>query len=181
MSKKNIVILASLIALIVICIGGFFLLKGNNKAPNTVLNMQNEKDMTAFINEVYNGLDIYRTENILVDLNDKEAVKSYIGFDDTEKIDNVVVSEPMMSSQAYSLILVKVKEEKDADEIAKKMFSSVNPRKWICVTAENVFATSSGNIAMLVMSDEETTNSVYKNFKNLAGKIGPEYTKIVEE
>ena len=39
---------------------------------------------------------------------------SYTGLSSNENIDAVVVSEPMIGSQAYSLVLVKVKDGQDA-------------------------------------------------------------------
>ena len=49
----------------------------------------------------------------------------------------------MMSSQAYSLVLVKVKDGVDANNIAKTMSEKIDTRKWICVSAEKLYATSS--------------------------------------
>ena len=86
-----------------------------------------------------------------------------------------------MTSQAYSLVLAKVKAGINANEIAKQMSENVDQRKWICVSAEKVYATSSGDIVFLVMSSEEKAKPIYEKFKTLSGNIGQEYEKSEEE
>ena len=64
---------------------------------------------------------------------------------------------------------------------AEDMFNNINPRKWICVSAEAVRATSHGDIAILIMSSEEMSKSVYYSFKQKAELVGKELYKVVEE
>jgi hypothetical protein len=112
---------------------------------------------------------------------DADLVNSFTGLENGENLEYVVASEPMITSQAYSLVLVKVKDGVSADEVAKTMSENVNQRKWICVTAEKLYATSSGDIACLVMSNEEMAKPVYEKFKTLAGNVNEEYQKTAEE
>ena len=65
--------------------------------------------------------------------------------------------------------------------MAKTMNENIDTRKWICVTAEKVYTTTSGNVICLVMSNEETAKAVYENFKTLAGTVGEEYERTEEE
>ena len=87
----------------------------------------------------------------------------------------------MMTSQAYSLVLVKVKNGVDANAVAKTMNENINSRKWICVSAEKVYTTSSKDVVCLVMSSEEIAKTIYEKFKILAGNIGEEYEKTEQE
>ena len=61
------------------------------------------------------------------------------------------------------------------------MFDNINPRKWICVSAEKVCATSSGDVACLIMTNKENTDDIFEGFKEVAGNVGKEYTKDVQE
>ena len=63
------------------------------------------------------------------------------------------------------------------------MSENIDTRKWICVSAEKLYATSSGDIVFLVMSSEEMAKPVYDAFKAKVGKVGQEYDKaeVVEE
>lgn len=142
------------------------------------LNIASAADLTTFVDTVYEGLELFPTlATMELDITDMEMVTYETGLSSADKIDAVVVSAPMMSSQAYSMILVKVKDGEDADAVAKEMSENINPNKWICVSAEKIYATSSGNVAFLVMTNTEMADSVYANFKANAGKIGPEYSK----
>ena len=58
-----------------------------------------------------------------------DAVKAFTGLDSAENLEYVVYSEPMMSSIAYSLVLVKVKDGANVDSIAKAMNDNVDARK----------------------------------------------------
>ena len=61
------------------------------------------------------------------------------------------------------------------------MFEKVDPRKWICVSAEKVCATSSGNVVFLVMTEKENTEKIYDAFKEIAESVGKEYSKDIED
>jgi hypothetical protein len=116
-----------------------------------------------------------------VDVSDVDVLQMYTGLNNNENIEYAVASEPMMSSQAYSLVLVKVKDGVDADTIAKTMNEKVDERKWICVTAEKIYTTTSENIICLVMSNADTAKTVYDSFKDLAGSVGQEYERSAKE
>lgn len=150
----------------------------NSNVSGEVLNIKNSTELTSFVDKVYEGLELFPSiASMELMLDDAETVTYETGLSSTDKIDAVVVSAPMISSQAYSMILVKVKDGVDADSVAKEMSENINPNKWICVSAEKIYATSSGNVAFLVMTNADMAEDVYNNFKKEAGKIGPEYSK----
>ena len=78
-----------------------------------------------------------------------------------------IACEPMMSSIAHSVVLVRLPQGQDAAAFANKMKANADPRKWLCVEAEKVSVASKGNLALLVMSASETTDKIIANFKNL--------------
>ena len=186
------VIVVVVIALVVV--GVFVVNKtNNNDVPNVpqneVLDVNNDKEtskdalnitdgqgLTDFVTKVYEGLELFPTlSSMELDLTDADMVAYETGLTSVENVDSIVVSQPMMSSQAYSMILVKVKDGASADAIAKEMSENVNPNKWICVSAEKIYATSSGNVAFLVMTNTEMADDVFSSFKSNAGKCGAEY------
>lgn len=142
-------------------------------------------DLTAFVDKIYEG-----NENLFpnlmsqaIDVTDSEMVPYMTGLENGEDLEYLVVSEPMMSAQAYSLVIAKVKDGVDADAIAKTMSENMNMRKWICVSADVLYATSTDELVFLVMSSEEMAKPVYDAFKAKVGKVGQEYNKeeVVEE
>lgn len=97
-----------------------------------------------------------------VDLSDADAVKSYTGLDDASPIKEAAASEALIGSQAYSLVLVRVKDAADAETVANKMYSGIDPRKWICVEADDMNVAYSGDLVMLIM--------LQSNFENISSE-----------
>jgi len=61
------------------------------------------------------------------------------------------------------------------------MKTNINTRKWICVTAEKLYATNSGDVVFLVMTRADLAESVFNSFKNLAGNIGQVFERTEQE
>lgn len=152
----------------------------NGDVQKSNLNVQSVEELQNLVTDLYTGLEDKlpgSLNTMVIDTTDVEAFTYQTGLSSTEGIEYGVISEPMMSSQAYSLILLKVADGVDANQIAKTMSESVDMRKWICVTAEKLYASNSGNIVCLVMSSEDWAKPVYENFKAKAGTVGQEYEK----
>ena len=178
MKKTTKIIIA--IVIVIIAVLALFLLFGNKTESNIKINSAEE--LTSLIDDIYAGVEIEMPMLMTqpIDIADKDAVKAFTGLDNADDIEYVVASEPMMTSQAYSLVLVKVKSGANASKIADTMNKNVDARKWICVTAEKVYSTSSGDVVCLVMSNEETAKAVYNSFKKIAGSVGQEYERAGE-
>lgn len=194
--KKGIIIVIVVILLIAAIAGGLYFYNAQNgdvvtdevtnqgteenvenvvTSAGTKLELATAEDMTKFVDGLYEGIEIYPSITTMeLSLEDMDAVTYNTGLTKADDIESIVISEPMVS-QAYSLVLVKVKEGADADSIAKEMSEKINPRKWICVSAEKIYATSSENFAFLVMTNTDLTDSVSNAFKSKVEKIGKEY------
>ena len=81
------------------------------------------------------------------------AVKSYTGLANADKLAGAVAYESMMGSQAFSLVLVQVKDAADAEAVAQEMYDNIDTRKWICVGADQKAVAGSGDVVMLIMLD----------------------------
>lgn len=189
-NNKNKIIIGVIIVIIIIAaiVGIVFAINNNpNSTEGTENNPQHSNvqitstdDMENLINTVYEGQDSILPTSLMtqvVDINNVDVLKSYTGLTSNENIDAVVASEPLMSSQAYSFVLVKVKDGTDANEIAKEMSENVDTRKWICVEAEKLYATSVNNLAVLVMASDEWATPVYNKLIDVLGTHGEEYVR----
>lgn len=183
MKKSNkIAILVVCVILVVIAIVLMWKLNIFSGSKKSNLNISTTQEMKDLVSNMYEGIDTFPSVMTNeIDISDVNQVTYVTGLTSTEKIDSVIVSEPMIGSQAYSLVLVKVKNSKDADSIAKQMNENINARKWICVAADKVYTTSSSNIVCLVMSSEEMAKPVYDKFKQIAGGFGKEYVRDTNE
>lgn len=147
------------------------------------LNVSSVEDLTTLVDKIYKGVTM-QMPNVAtqeIDITDADMVQYVTGLENGNDLEYAVVSEPMMSSQAYSLVLVKVKNGVNANDVAKTMNENVDIRKWICVSAEKVYTTTSGDVVCLVMSNADTAKAVYDSFKTIAGSVGQEYERSEEE
>ncbi len=94
---------------------------------------------------------------------------SFIGAD-AEKIGLVeaVSCEPMMSSRAHSVSVLRVKDGMDMEMVKKEIKENVDPRKWVCVSVNpaNVRVENIGNLVLLAM-DNSIVDMLCANFRSL--------------
>lgn len=112
--------------------------------------------LNEIIDAVYkkNPIDL-SLETDSVDISNADMLNAFTGLDSADKIKEAIVSEPMMGSQAYSFVLVRVKDAADAEEVANAMINGINPSKWICVEADDVRVMVKGDVVALYMVDSE--------------------------
>ncbi len=110
---------------------------------------------------------------IPVDMSDEFAYGTYLGINDPSKIAEAVVSEPMIGAQAYSLVVARVAPGQDANAIANEMKAGIDPRKWVCVEADDIKVTVSGDLICFCMistdfADAFTAQDAMDAFKSVA-------------
>lgn len=179
---KTIIIIVAVIAII---LGVYIAISLINKKPKTNLDpVKSGEDLIGLVDKIYSEMseeELPMLESQLLDLTNNDTVKYITGLDNGTDFEYVVVSEPLMSSQAYSLVIAKVQSGVNADKVAKEMSEKVDTRKWICVEAEKLYATSSGDIVFLVMTNEGTAKPIFERFKTLAGNVNELYEKNAAE
>lgn len=115
-----------------------------------------DAELSALVDSIYAEYEVpIMTVVTAVDVNDSTWIKPYTGLDDGSQLDAAVVSESAIGSQAYNLVLVRVADGVDAAQVADQMAAGIDPRKWVCVAADDIMVGSAGNIAMLVMVDSQ--------------------------
>lgn len=178
--KKSIIVIIAIIILIAIIVAVVLF---NQKSKTKLEPINSAEDLSALMNKVQEGKEdlLWSLQTQTIDINDESMVNATTGLNNGNDLEYLVVSEPMVSAQAYSCVLAKVKSKVNANEIAKSMSEKIDTRKWICVSAEKLYATNSGDVVCLVMSSEELAKPVYDKFKELAGNVGKEYEKTEEE
>jgi len=159
MSKKIIVIVA-IVLVIIAAVGCIVIFAGKEKNV--------EGSLEEIMTKLYEGID----ENNLpmglsnMEITDEIGIESFIGTSNVEYTE-ALVSEPMVSSIAHSVVLVRVNDSKQAAEAVEEIKNNANPKKWLCVEASNVVVKSKGNLVLLVMSNEELAPKLEANFDNL--------------
>lgn len=182
MNKINKVMIA-VVSIILVTAVILVVILTNSKAKKQLITINSAQDLENLISSVYEGQEDKIPNSVqtqVIDIKDDVMVNSFTGLDNGDDLQYLVVSEPMITSQAYSFVLATVKEGVNANKIAETIKDKVNYRKWVCVSAEKVYTTSSGNVVCLVMSSEEVAKPIYEKFKTLAGVVGQEYEKTEE-
>lgn len=150
---------------------------------NANLEFTTTKDVKTMINKVYKDakVELPDLETNVIDIADSYQLSSFTGLESNDNIDFVVVSEPLMNAQAYSLIVVKLKDKSNVEDIKKEMYDNIRMDKWICVSAEKLYITNYDNIIFAIMSNDDWATPVYDSFKNYVdNNIGKELTKSEE-
>lgn len=185
--KKQTMITIIVIAIIaIIAIVGVVIVKNNNNTTNggTSVKIESGKDMKSMLKSIYSeNKDVLpELEPEEIDVSNSDLVTSYTGIQSTGNVESLVVLEPLMSSQAYSAVALKVKSNANIETVKEEILNNVDMRKWICVSAEKLYVTNYNNIIFFVMSDEDWATATYNSFKEYVGnEIGKELQKSGEE
>ena len=179
MKKQNIFI----IGLILLAVISFIILilvsgRGNKGSVET------PKDINDIINTINknNKNVLPELETMKVDIKNIDEVTSYTGLKTNDDIESIVVSAPLITAQAYSVAIVKVKDNADVEKIKQEMLDNIDMRRWICVSAEQLYITNSGNVIFSVMADKDIAEAVYNDFKKYVNNnIGKELEKSNNE
>lgn len=183
MKKQTIIaIVIAVIVVLAIIIG---VVAGNSKkTKGGSSTIETSTQMKAMFKSIYNKLgdELPDLETAKIDVSDALVVKDYTGLQSNENVETLVVSEPSMSSQAYSAVAVKVKAGANVEKMKQEMLDNIDMAKWICVSASNLYITNSGNTIFMVMSDEDWAKPVYDAFKEYVNNnIGKELEKVSDE
>ena len=179
MKKQNILIIC-LILLAVISFIIFILVSGGSNKGS----LKTSKDINNIINTINkNNKNILpELETMKVDIKNIDEVTSYTGLKTNDGIESIIVSVPVMTAQAYSVAVVKVKDNADVEKIKQEMLDNIDMRRWICVSAEQLYITNSGNVIFSVMADKDIAKAVYNDFKKYVNNnIGKELEKSNNE
>lgn len=118
-----------------------------------------DAELNDMVDEIYKlqPVDLMGMETTAIDLTDESWYNYLAGLtdDNVGKVDAAVISESMTGSQAYSLVLARVKDPADAKEIATSMEDNINLRKWVCVAADRARVVTFGDKVLFVMADSE--------------------------
>jgi len=112
--------------------------------------------LESLIDTIYAATDI-EFPNLMKSPLTKENQAYMLGVDNFDFIEGIA-SEPMMSSQAHSVVLLTVKEDSDIEAIKEDIKANVDGYKWICVGVEpeNIIVDSKDNMIILIMDEHAT-------------------------
>ena len=171
--KQKLVFISILVLVVLV---GVVLFLFNNKKPTGTIN--SASDIKSMIKTIYKQVDLPELATSVINVKNEDEVTAYTGLQSNKDVEALVVSIPTMTSQAYLLSVVKVKDGANVEKMKQEMLDNIDMDMWICVSADKLYITNSGNVIFLVMTNEEWATSVYNNFKKYVNNnIGKELTK----
>ena len=180
MKKKQNILVIALILLAVISFGIIILVSGKENTSS----LETTKDIIKMISIINkdNKNVLPELETMKINVKNIDEVTSYTGLKSNDDIESIVVSVPLITAQAYSVAVVKVKDTADVEKIKQEMLDNIDMGRWICVSAEQLYITNSGNVIFSVMTDKDIAKAVYDDFKKYVNnEIGKELEKTNDE
>ena len=149
------------LSLLLVFIGILFL-SGCGKTEKNV-----EGSLSNLMTKVYDGAGVSHEDMETVELN-SENTPFYLG-DVSFSFKEGLASEPIMSSVAHSVVLIRLNSASDAEKAKKEIKEKVDPNKWVCVSVdeENVYVESIGDLVILAM-DNQNGEKLKDSFLNLS-------------
>lgn len=92
----------------------------------------------------------------------------YFGIEQPETMAEALAMEPIIGSIPFFVGFLRLNSPSGALELAKKIESSVDPRKWVCVEASYVKTAVNGSVILLVMdNDDQRGEALIRAFEGL--------------
>ena len=84
---------------------------------------------------------------------DKEGEAYYLGKEGFN-YKEALAAEPMMTSQAFSMVLIRTENAEESAKISEEIVKVVDPRKWLCVGVEEDEVKSAyvNDLVLLIMA-----------------------------
>lgn len=186
--KKLALVLALILALSTMLIGctsseeeNNEVVENNNETVTETVTVLSAEELQTAVDAIYEKYPVpFMAGTIPAEMITADSYAYYTGLADDSKVNAVIVSESMIGSQAYSLVLLSVKEGEDAEAVANEMINGIDQRKWMCVEADLIRTVASGNTVMLIMIDSEMQIGIdgfVDAFEEAVGSVDFEATK----
>ena len=126
---------------------------------SAALQPEPDAELSGIVDQIYaaHPVDLMMVETTAVDLTNAEWYPYQTGLNEEQitKVDAAVTSEPGVGSQAYCMVLVRLKDKANGDEIAEAMLDGIDMHKWVCVEADKARVVSFDDKLLYVMADSE--------------------------
>lgn len=127
--------------------------------PETGAEVTADAELSGMVDQIYEAypVELMMMTTSAVDLSDESWLTYNTGLtaEQGALVDAGVLSESMTGSQAYSMVLLRVKDEADAQTIADAVLNNVQMNKWVCTMADKARVVTFGDKVLFVMSNSE--------------------------
>lgn len=135
---------------------------GMEVTPETATEPDADAELSDMVDKLYEAhpVDLMLLTTSAVNLNDLSWLTYNTGLtaDQAALVDAGVLSESLTGSQAYSLVLLRVKDKADAQTIADAILNNIQMNKWVCTMADKARVATFDDKVLFVMSNSELTD-----------------------
>lgn len=135
---------------------------GIEVTPETATAPDADAELSDMVDKLYEAhpVDLMLLTTSAVNLNDLSWLTYNTGLtaDQAALVDVGVLSESLTGSQAYSLVLLRVKDKADAQTIADAILNNIQMNKWVCTMADKARVATFDDKVLFVMSNSELTD-----------------------
>lgn len=130
--------------------------------------------LEGIMDKIYMGAYKEEKPSVAYTRIDSESVNYFLGLDSMDGILEALGAEPMMSSSAHSVCLVRAAEGADIERLKADIKENVDPRKWICVGVEreDIIVNNIENLIILIM-DSANPKAIEESFLSLENELLP--------
>ena len=155
------------IALITLTCGILLVGCGKKENNNSKFDL-NTANLDTIMDKLYVGFKEDELPTMVTKELTKDELSSYIGLEEFDYNESLI-SEPMIGSIPHYIALLRVNDNVDIEAAKKDMKEKINPRKWICVEADQVIIDNIDNLMVVIVtkSDEINGKKIHDNFKKL--------------
>lgn len=136
---------------------------GMEVTPETGVALAADEELSGLVDKLYaaHPVDLMMLTTSAVNLEDESWCTYNTGLDAemAAKVDAGVLSESLTGSQAYSLVLLRVKDPADAQAVADAVLNNIQMNKWVCTMADKARVATFGDKVLFVMSNSELTDA----------------------
>ena len=125
-----------------------------------------EGSLPDIMAKLYDGISEDEQPMMLENIELTSENFEYFAFADV-KYKEAIASESMTGSIAHSIVLIRLENASDSEQVVKDIKEKADPRKWICVEAENTYVLSKGDLVVLIMSND-LAPKIKENFEKLS-------------
>ena len=130
------------------------------------------EDLNSILEKIYESADfdkeqkdaIMNYETTKLD----ESNAGYILGTEEVKFKEGILSAPLMNVIPYQLVLLRLEDGADIEATKEILSKNANPRKWVCVEAEEVVVENIDNVVLFMMANEEEATPIKNAFMNLS-------------
>lgn len=124
-----------------------------------------EGTLPEIMERLYQGISEEEMPMMVENLElNEENFKAYAFTEVKHK--EAIASEAMTGATPHSVVLIRLENASDAEKTVEEIKNNADPRKWICVEAENTYVLAKGDLVVLIMSNE-LAPKIKENFENL--------------